>query len=194
LRLETADGSVTRPFSHSSAPSDPFIELATRLTDSPFKRALMALEPGQAVHVAGPGGRLALGDEVKRVAFLVGGVGVTPIRSILRDAVVRGRRFDDALLLYGNRDESCVPFLSEFEAMAEIGVRVVLVYEEPPAGWTGETGFITADIVRRHVDLGDGRPFVVTGPPVMVSAVELVLDELAMPAERRLIERFGSAK
>lgn len=194
VRLETAEGPVTRTFSHSSAPSDAYLQLTTRLSESPFKRAMIELSPGQLVHVNGPGGRLALSDDVSRVAFLVGGVGVTPVRSILRDAKHRGRSFDDALLIYGNRDESCVPFLAELEDMADIGVRIVLIYEQPPAGWTGESGFITADVVRRHLDLTDGRPLVVTGPPVMVSAVEGVLDELKVPVERRMVERFGPAK
>jgi len=192
LRLDTEQGPVTRTFSHSSAPSDPFIELTTRASGTPFKHALMGLEPGQNVHLNGPGGRLSVGDDVERVAFLVGGVGITPVRSILRDACARGRRFDDALLLYGNRDESCVPFLGEFEAMGDIGVRTVIVYERPSEGWTGEAGFITAETVRRHLDLSDGRPFVVTGPPVMVYAMERVLDELEIAVERRRVERFSA--
>ena len=46
----------------------------------------------------------------------------------------RGAVFDDALLFYGNRDDSCVPFEEEFEAMADIGVRTVLCFEHPPIG------------------------------------------------------------
>ncbi len=99
--------------------------------------------------MTGPGGRLALPADATRVAFLVGGVGITPVRSMLRDAVVQGRRFDDALLFYGNRDDSCVPFEEEFEAMADIGVRTVLCFEHPPIGWQGDSGFITAEMVGR---------------------------------------------
>jgi ferredoxin-NADP reductase len=160
---------------------------------SPYKRALGALQPGAIAHITGPGGRLHLADYADRVAFLVGGVGITPVRSMLRDAAARGRRFADALLLYGNRDDSCAPFLGEFEAMGQIGVRTVVVYERPAAGWAGESGFITAETVRRHIVVTDGRPFVVTGPPVMVEAMEAVLDELDVPNEQRLVEKFGAA-
>jgi ferredoxin-NADP reductase len=191
LTLSTPEGPLAETFSHCSAPSDPYLELTTRLSRSAFKKALAALEPGTTVHVLGPGGRLRVGDDVERVAFLVGGVGITPVRSILRDAEARGRRFADALLLFGNRDENCVPFLGEFEQMGDIGVRTVVVYEEPPAGWDGESGFITAETVRRHLDVADGRPLIVTGPPAMVTAMEHVLDQLAVPAGQRLIERFA---
>jgi glycine betaine catabolism B len=194
LTLQTSDGPVTETFSHSSAPSDPYLELTTRMSGSPFKQALAGLAPGDRAGIVGPGGRLLVADDVARVVFLVGGVGITPVRSILREAAVRGRRFDDALLLYGNRDETCVPFLGEFEKMEGIGVRVVVAYERPPLGWSGETGFIAAETVRRHMDVDDGRPFVVAGPPAMVSAMEAVLDNLDVPAGRRIVERFGSAK
>ena len=144
--------------------------------------------------MSGPGGRLVLPPELDRVAFLVGGVGITPVRSMLRDAQAAGRTFDDALLLYGNRDDSCVPFEAEFLGMADMGVRMVLCFEHPPADWTGERGFITAEMVGRYLDLeADQRPFVVAGPPVMVQAMERVLDDLAIPAARRMVERFGSA-
>jgi ferredoxin-NADP reductase len=191
LRLSIGDELQTETFSHCSAPSDPYLEMTTRLTASPFKQALAALELGAIVHIAGPGGRLGITAGVSRLAFLVGGVGITPVRSILREAAARGQRFDDALLLYGNRDETCAPFAEEFAALGDIGVRLVLCYEQPPVGWTGETGFITAETVRRHLPADDGRPYVITGPPVMVSAMEAVLDRLAVPEAQRIIERFG---
>jgi ferredoxin-NADP reductase len=191
LRLETDDGPHTETFSHCSAPSDGYLELTTRISGSAFKRALAQLARGTIAHIAGPGGHLSLPDGIARVAFLIGGVGITPIRSILRDAAARGRTFEDALLLYGNRDDSCVPFLGELESMGAIGVRVVACYERPPSGWAGESGLITAETVRRCLPADDGRPYVVTGPPAMVSAMERVLDDLSVPAPQRVIERFG---
>jgi ferredoxin-NADP reductase len=192
LSLETAQGMQTKTFSHCSAPADPYIEMTTRMSDSAFKQALGVLEPGATVRIAGPGGRLELSQDARHVTFLVGGVGITPVRSILRDAMRRNREFADALLLYGNRDESCAPFLGEFEAMGDIGVRVVVCYERPSVGWQGESGFITADTVRRHMNPSDGRLFVVTGPPPMVSAMESVLSNLAVPPGHWLVERFGA--
>jgi ferredoxin-NADP reductase len=192
LRLSIGDELQTETFSHCSAPSDPYLEMTTRLTASPFKQALAALELGAIVHIAGPGGRLGITAGVSRLAFLVGGVGITPVRSMLRDARTQGRVFDDAAILYGNRDDSCVPYREEFADMAGSGVRMVLCYESPPNGWSGESGFITAEMVRRYLPGEElNRPFVVAGPPVMVAAMERVLDALSIPAENRLVEHFG---
>ena len=191
LSIDTADGGETKTFSHCSGPSDDYLEMTTRLSSSSFKKALATMAPGARAHVAGPGGRLALAPDTDRVCFLVGGTGITPVRSILRDAMHNDRVFADALLLFGNRDDSCVPFAEEFEQMSSHGVRLELCFENPPAGWGGESGFITADIVRRHLDDVQTTPFFVAGPPLMVSSVERVLDDLRVPEPLRHIERFG---
>ena len=193
LTIESKDGPDTRTMSHSSGPEDDYLEVTTRLSPSAFKVALAAMTPGASAEIVGPGGRLALPADAQRACFLVGGVGITPVRSILRHADATDRVFEDAVLLYGNRDESCVPFAEELSAKERIGVRIVLCYEHAPASWDGERGFITADTVRRHLDPDDGRPFIVAGPPVMVAVMEHVLDDLHVDAERRLIERFGSS-
>lgn len=193
LFLQTADGELAETFSHCSAPGDGVLEMTTRLSGSVFKNALAALEPGAVVTISAPGGRLALPEGVQRIAFLVGGVGITPIRSMLRDALQSGRVFDDALLFYGNRDERCAPFVDEFHAMSAIGVRTVLCYEHASQSWRGERGFITAETVLRHLDPLDRRPFLVAGPPVMVEAMQRVLDVLEVPESSRVVEHFGKA-
>lgn len=191
LTLQTADGPDTRTLSHASSPHDGWIELTTRRSLSAFKEKLFSLAEGDEVEVSAAGGRFALPDD-DRFAALIGGIGITPFHSMLRAAVTEGRTFSDALLVYGNRDESCEPYLEEFEAMAPSGLRLVRVLERPPLEWDGETGFITPDIVRRHVDPADGRPFIVSGPPVMVAAMGAVLDALGVDAERRHVESFGT--
>ncbi len=191
LTLSVGEQQLAETFTICSAPNDDYLEITTRLSGSAFKNALEGLAPGDHASVTGPGGRLRLPPDSSRVAFLVGGVGITPVRSMLRDACGAGRVFEDALLFYGNRDASCVPFEAEFAAMRPNGVHTVLCFELPPAGWTGERGFITADTVRRHLGaLDDGRPFIVAGPPPMVEAMERVLDELQVSPERRFVERF----
>ena len=129
---------------------------------------------------------------VRKVAFLVGGVGVTPARCIIRDAAQRGGgpRF---LVFYGNLDQDSIPFLGEFDAYEREHpeISVVHVLADPKPGWSGETGFITADIVRRHVDPHDGWHWVVAGPPAMIDAMKLVLADLEIPPEHVSLEVFA---
>ena len=193
LSLDTAEGPQSKPFTHAQAPGDDYLEVTTRLSGSAFKNALVALAPGDRVSIRGPQGRLVAPPGLMRVAFLVGGVGITPAHSILRDRVLRGEPFDDAVVFFGNRDDSCIPYREELDAMGPMGVRVVNVLEHAPSAWEGETGFVSAQIVRKHLDTTDARTVIVSGPPVMVVAMERVLDDLGVDPARRLIERFMPA-
>jgi glycine betaine catabolism B len=192
LTLDTREGPQTKSFSHCESPQDPYIELTTRLTGSAFKDALLALSPHQEVEIAGPNGRLVVPPGVSRVGFLVGGVGITPARSIIRDAVQR-RTGLDVLAFYGNLDQSCIPFKEEFDAYeaALPAIRFVHVLQEPLSGWDGESGFITAAVVLRHCDPLDGRFWISAGPPAMAEAMRKVKDELGIPDDHFALELFS---
>lgn len=192
IGLETSVGEQRKPFSISSAPQDDFLEISTRPSASEFKRALLALRPGDAVSLGAPAGRLVLDNEIKRVAFLVGGTGIAPVRSIVKDAVARATVFDDACVFYGVKTAHCALFAEELAGLTAHGVRVVLVVENPEGSEGRERGLITASTVRRHVSVVDDRPFFVAGPPGMVVAMEQVLDELGIDPQRRHVERFGA--
>jgi len=189
LQLETVAGPLAKPFSHAAAPSDDYIEMTTRLSGSVFKRTLLEYERGASAGVSGPVGRFVLPPDPGRVVFLIGGVGITPVRSMLRDAV-RRRTGLAGVLVFGNRSPECVPYREELESYREHGIDVVHVFEHAEGAWAGDTGFITAEIVSRHAR-PDEDLFVTAGPPVMVAAMERCMDALEVPEQRRLVERFG---
>ena len=192
LTLDTREGTQTKDFSHCDAPTDPQIQILTRMTGSAFKDALAALVPGQFGKIGGPFGRLVVPDGVDKVAFLVGGVGITPMRSILRDAVQRSTGIT-ALVFDGNLDDTCIPMREEFDAW-EAGhpsIRFVHVLERPSPEWAGERGFIGPDTVRRHCDPRDGWHWFVSGPPAMVDAMGGVLDALGVDRSHASFESFA---
>lgn len=189
LTLETAEGRRSKPFSHAAAPGDDFIEITTRLSDSAFKRALVALVAGDVVDVSPAVGRFVLPPDPGRVVFLVGGVGITPVRSMVRDAVQRATGLE-AVLVFGNRSPDCVPYREELESYHDRGIETVHVFEHGDEDWHGDVGFITPAIVRSHADPARDL-FVTAGPPAMVAAMEACMDVLNVPADRRLIERFS---
>jgi ferredoxin-NADP reductase len=193
LTLETPEGPQARTFSIAAAPGDDWLEMTTRASASAFKVALSELSPGDEVEIGPPGGRLSL-PTASDPCFLAGGVGVTPVRSMLRHAVAEGGTFSDAVVFLGNRDASCEPYAEEFLAMRPSGVRTVRVLERPPEGWEGESGFISPATISKHVSGVESRTFVVAGPPKMVIAMQHVLDELEVPTSHRTVESFGRAE
>jgi len=192
LTLETREGLQTKSFSHCDAPGDAETLVLTRLTGSAFKDALPALRPGDLATMDGPFGRLVLPEGVDRAAFLVGGVGITPMRSIVRDSVLRGTGLT-VLVFDGNLDETCIPMREEFDAWerGNPGITFVHVLERPSAEWTGERGFITAETVLRHCDPHDGWHWFVSGPPAMVEPMRRVLEAVGVDGDHSSFESFA---
>lgn len=159
-----------RTFSISSPPdADGRISFALRVPEesSSFKRALLALEPGQRVHGTGVGGDFVWPRDPQAPLLLVaGGIGITPFLSQLRHESSR-----DAVLVYGASSLAEVPFTEELA-----GVRVVLVCpgrpDHLPEGWTYvEAPYLSAELIAEHVPDLAGRRAYVSGPPAMVNAV-----------------------
>jgi ferredoxin-NADP reductase len=192
LTLDTAEGPQTKTFSDAAAPDELEIDITTRLTGSAFKDALKAMDPGDHVTIAGPGGRLRAPAGAKRVALLMGGVGIAPGRGIIRDQVRRADGSTKLCLFYGSNTDSCVLFGNEFEDYAARlpWFKLVSVVATPTPAWTGESGFITSDTVLRHIEPDDGWHFLVAGPPSMIGSMRAVLTELGIGEDRATFEEF----
>jgi len=188
LTLVTREGQQTKSFSHCDAPGEPASLVLTRLTGSAFKDALLALRPGDEVKVAGPFGRLTLPEGTARAGFLVGGVGVTPAASIVGDSVLRKTGLD-CLVVYGNRDQSCIPLRERFATYEASGgpVRVVDVLSRPLPGWGGEAGYIFARVrwLRLNNKSEEAGKLILTAPKDPAESVDL--DQWWV--ERRLLIR-----
>ena len=85
------------------------------------------------------------------MCLIAGGVGITPMMSMIRTLADRGDT-RPVILLYGSKDWESITFREELEALkARLNLTVVHVLADPPPGWTGERGFITAEVFKRHL-------------------------------------------
>ena len=116
-------------------------------------------------------------------AFVAGGVGIGPIMSMLRTLADRGDR-RPLVLFYGNRVWERIAFREELDQLAtRLDLRIVHVLLEPPPGWTGESGFITEDVLMRHLPPERHRfHCFLCGPTPMSRSVEHALATLGLPA------------
>jgi ferredoxin-NADP reductase len=97
------------------------------------------------------------------------------------------------VLLYGSKDWDSITFREELEKLkARLDLTVVHVLFEPPVGWTGERGFMTAEVLMRHLPkpYADHEYFI-CGPAVMMDAIERVLGELGVPMSKYHSERYS---
>lgn len=151
------------------------------------------MRPRTTVYVDGPHGVFSI-DQYEGVGFclIAGGVGVAPVMSMLRTLADRGD-VRPVVLFSAHRDWDAVPFREEIDRLTgRLNLRTVHVIEQPPPGWTGETGYVTAGMLRRHLPHGYPRfQFFVCGPNPMLDAMEAVLPGIGVPADRIHTERFA---
>lgn len=179
---ETDAAGNTRAFSIASAPQEETLMVATRLRDTAFKRELQRMPIGTAVQIEGPFGNLVLhADQARPAVFLAGGIGITPFRSMVVHAAMQ-RSPHRMVLFYSNRRPEDAAFLDELQTLQEKNphYRFVGTMTEPEKSarvWRGETGFITAALLSKHL-VNVGSPiYYVVGPPGMVTGLRTRLKD-----------------
>lgn len=189
----TTDKTYSKALSISSSPAeDGYLEFTKKMSGSDFSLALATLKPGDVIGLRYPFGRFILEGEVPRIAFISGGIGITPIRSICRDLADKGMK-TDVILLYGNNTLEEIAFKDELDAWQREypHFRVVHVLRCPPSEWSGKAGFITEELIRFEIPDYKDRRFFMCGPPGMVHLFGDILKcGLALPPEQVVTEDF----
>ena len=150
-----AEGNI-RGFSLASAPYEDFLMFATRMRDTAFKRVLKTMEPGTELTLDAPYGSFTLHNDASIPAvFLTGGIGVTPVRSIVLQAAHDKLPHKIFLFDSNNRPEDAA-FLDELtEAQKEnpnyTFVGTMTQMEKSSRPWHGETGYITQAMLLKYI-------------------------------------------
>ncbi len=118
-----------RAFSIASTNKESFIRVATRIVDSPseYKNILLQIPIGEQLTMAIPRGKFIL-EEAYDAVFIAGGIGITPIRSILLSEK-RNKRLRNDVLIYSEL-EWCYPFKPEFEKLS--GLEIICAADVEP--------------------------------------------------------------
>ncbi|MCW5797127.1 MAG: FAD-dependent oxidoreductase [Nitrospira sp.] len=193
---ETDAAGNTRAFSLASAPQEPTLMVATRLRDTAFKRELQRMPIGSTVKMEGPFGKLVLhADQTRTAVFLAGGIGITPFRSMAVHAALQ-RAPHRMVLFYSNRRPEDAPFLDELQALQEKNphYRFVGTLTEPATSsrpWQGETGYLNAALLAKHLVNIEKPIYYVVGPPGMVVALRAMLKEAGIDDSDIRTEKFA---
>lgn len=193
---ETDEEGDTRIFSIVSAPQENYLAFSTRMRDTAFKRVLKNMNVGEKIMIKEPMGDFAFHREIESPAiFLVGGIGITPVMSILRNVVETGVHHK-IYLFYSNRKPEDTAYLTEIRAMSEKNKNFIFVptmtdMESSKELWKGETSKINMDIIKKYVpDITDAH-YYITGPQSLVRAMRAMLNEGKVLSANINAEEFG---
>ena len=176
------------PFSLSSMPTKQGIRVTVKQLGD-FTKQLTSLALGTRVLVEGPyGGFMPMEDPKSKYLFIAGGVGITPVRSMIESLAPT----NDLVLLYGSRTSNDIIFKQELEAyVASHHFPIYNVYsnEEPAEG--KEVGRVDAEKIKRLVPDFLEREVYLCGPPPMMNGAEQALLSLGVKPEKIHAERFA---
>lgn len=181
------------PFSiASSAERTDRIELAIKELGD-FTATIGSVRAGETAWVDAPYGTFGIDvrPDAPGYVFVAGGVGIAPVLSMLRTLADRNDR-RPLWLFYGNRAWERAAFRDELERLAgRLDLTVIHLLQEPPAGWTGERGLLTREMLARHLPAGHADlEYFVCGPTPMTHVAEAALARLGVPAGRIHSEIF----
>ena len=187
------DPQLKRYLSISSSPTEKcYLEFTKKLTESEFSKTLNNLGVGDQVAIQYPFGKFVLDEADLKIAFLSGGIGITPIRSICK-YVVDKNLGQDMVLVYANRSVKDVVFKEDFDGMMKnyprLKVAHVLCETEP--GFKCTIGRINAGVIKNEIPDYQERKFYLCGPPQMVEAMrKLLVEELGVSLKMVVMENF----
>lgn len=169
---------ANRCMSIASAPYEDHLLFAMRISESGYKKTIAALSPGDEMSVGAPIGHFTLpSDDRRPIVFLVGGIGITPARSILRQANHDGdaREF---FLFYSNYRPEDTPFLDELRTFPNISYHPIFTMTDTDRSvcvWDADRGFICDEMLAKYLPDVKAPIYYLVGTPSFTKAMEALL-------------------
>jgi len=156
-------------------------------------------KPGDKVTISGPYGEFFIKDTKREMMFIGGGAGMAPMRSHIFHLFKTEHTDRKATFWYGGRSLKELFYMDQFEEIQKendnFNFEVALSEPLPEDNWEGKTGFIhqvVYDTYLKDHPEPEEIEYYLCGPPMMISAVMNMLDDLGVPPEMISFDDFGS--
>jgi predicted ferric reductase len=182
----------------SSSPAERGYVSSTIKELGDFTATISRTRKGDRASVHGAFGRFSyvLHPKENDLVFIAGGIGITPLMSMLRHMRDTAEK-RSVLLFYANPEAGKIVFRQELEEMEDgryPALKVVHVLDRPDNDWTGETGRVDREKIRRFCGQGNDlkeKVFYICGPEKMRDSVIRDLTSLGVPDNRMRTEIFS---
>lgn len=182
-----------RQYSLSDAPGKRAYRITVKAEgDSPAGKVshhLHGAEPGDRVWVQPPTGDFTIARAERRLAFIAGGVGITPLLSMLHARAERGADLSDVVFVHCCRDKAHHAMADELRQLARThGFTYRVAYERGDGG--DHQGYLDCDVLTRWLGEPDADVYF-CGPRPFMAALNAALGEMGYREEQLHYEVFG---
>ncbi|MCK4794332.1 MAG: 2Fe-2S iron-sulfur cluster binding domain-containing protein [Desulfobacteraceae bacterium] len=198
LFIDTGGVRTSRPYTISSPPNQTgYYDITIRRVEGGLvsNYLLDEVKTGDHLESSGPAGNFYHNPlfHDRTMVCLAGGSGITPFMSMIREAVECGLA-KTIYLLYGNKNLNDAIFHDELHTISSQfeSITYLPVIENPPEGYEGRSGFITADLIGETIgDLTD-KTFYLCGPQGMYDFCLPELERLGIAKRKIRKEVYGA--
>jgi ferredoxin-NADP reductase len=132
-------------------------------------------------------------DTNKKLAFIAGGIGVTPFRSMLK-YLIDSAEPRDITVLYSARTDNDIAYRDIFEeARQKLGIQTTYALSESKSQSRYPNtiyGFITSEMIEQYIPDYLDRIFYISGTHPMVQAMHAILSDLGVHRSNIVIDYF----
>lgn len=160
-------GKTWKAFSIASAPSEGVIRIGTNIVPEPssFKQQLLSLHPGDKIRMHGPFGELYQRPNMRRMVAVVGGIGITPIRSMIAK-MAQEKSQDHLHLIYSASGEHT--YKNDLEKWKESLPNLKITYVSTPEE-------VNQELSKEIASQGNNAYYLLSGAPKMIEALRRAL-------------------
>jgi len=181
---ETDDEGDKRTFCLASAPCENDLMVAMRMRDTAFKRVLKTMPYGRELEITDARGGFVLDkNSSKPAVFIVGGIGITPVRSMLIQAV-QDNLPHKFYLFYSNRMPKDAAFFEELKSLKLASYRFIPVMSD-------NAGYINQAMLDKHLANLNEAIYYIVGPPGFVLAMRGMLNDAGINFDDIMTEQFA---
>lgn len=178
-----------RYFTIASSPTEDDIHLGVKLYPNPstYKQAMLKMKTGDIMMNSQLAGDFTLSkNKEQKFAFIAGGIGITPFRSMIK-YLLDTNDSRSVVLFYSNRTVPEIVYKDVFDqAERQLGMKTIYILTDVnsfPVDWKGRKGFINAEMIAAEVPDYLERLFYISGPHAMVVSYEDVLRKMGIRQE-----------
>lgn len=181
---------IWHPFSISSSTADNFTSFTIKNLGD-FTSKIKNVKPGEKIKVDLPYGGFSTSNySDNRYTFIAGGVGITPIFSML-SSIKDSHKEMDITLLYSVHVESDILFRNKLESIFKNNKKWSLKYIlASQKEWPGEKGILTPDRVKKLTNNTLGGTYFLCGPLAMIVNIKRYLLKSGIAKKKIRVEQF----
>ncbi len=181
-----------RWMSLASAPHEDDLLYVMRNTVSPYNTGIRGLKVGATIEISDAKGNFVLPTKInKPLVFLTGGIGITPVLSMLRD-LEHTKSEQETYVFYSDWTPSSCAYLDEIKNYTNSYIKSILTMTNVDKNeeWTGETRRISKELLNDHLDEPSSALYYTVGSTRFVNGMIELMESMNINKENIVLEKF----